>query len=230
MSTEDDILAVGEGELKGKKRLNRLELRCLLPEQWLNDTVIQGYFELLMKYDAKKCEADSNRIPSCFIGSQTYSGFIYKNQRFEEISKWKHIRDTDLFNCEKIFFPAHVGENHWSLIVCSPKEKNIIVIDSLKSITQKKQRVRYVKPVKEWLAYEWKRRYGNEDMKSNDIEWSVATGNPKQDNTNDCGVFVLVTADYLLDDLALTFSASDMNNWRIKIAYHLLIDELKYYI
>jgi Ulp1 family protease len=52
--------------------------------------------------------------------------------------------------------------------------------------------------------------------------------NPKQDNSFDCGVFTIVCADFLLDNLPLNYSQENMEFWRQKIAIDILRGRLRY--
>jgi Ulp1 family protease len=53
--------------------------------------------------------------------------------------------------------------------------------------------------------------------------WDKANGIcPKQRNCYDCGVHLLVNADYISDNLALDYSLNEIAMWRAKIAYSLL--------
>ena len=52
---------------------------------------------------------------------------------------------------------------------------------------------------------------------------------PKQDNGFDCGVFTIVCADYLLDNLPLNYSQANMEFWREKIAIDILRGRLRYW-
>ena len=84
-------------------------------------------------------------------------------------------------------------------------------------------------------------RWIQDEGKENDVivnkqAWKLIDhGNafPQQDNSDDCGLFAIVCADHLSDDLPVTgsesfFSAANMRFWRIKVAVDMLRGKLTY--
>jgi sentrin-specific protease 1 len=51
---------------------------------------------------------------------------------------------------------------------------------------------------------------------------------PQQNNGCDCGVFTILCADYLSDDLELQYKQSDISLWRKKIGIAFLKQNLPY--
>ena len=50
---------------------------------------------------------------------------------------------------------------------------------------------------------------------------------PQQENTIDCGIFVMMYADFLADDLPLDFTQKDIITYRKKIAASILRKKIK---
>jgi Ulp1 family protease len=73
---------------------------------------------------------------------------------------------------------------------------------------------------------------GKNDVIVNKEEWTLIDHGkefPQQDNSYDCGLFAIVCADHLSDDLPVTISSfSDMPFWRNKVAVDMLRGKLTY--
>ena len=90
----------------------------------------------------------------------------------------------------------------------------------------------YMNGLLRWIQDEGKKN--NVNVKKE--EWTLLDqGNdfPQQDNFDDCGLFAIVCADHLSDDLPVTglmssFSAANMPFWREKVAADMLRGKLTY--
>jgi Ulp1 family protease len=78
----------------------------------------------------------------------------------------------------------------------------------------------------QWLCDEMKCKQVKE---LNPAEWAFARNDstPQQYNGSDCGVFVLMFADYIIDDLPLKVTYRDMPLYRNKIAAAILRNRVK---
>ena len=81
-------------------------------------------------------------------------------------------------------------------------------------------------------------RYLGDEAKKRNIagfdaaDWTLipsVDGTPQQNNGTDCGVFTVMFADFITDDLQLVFSQTDINLFRRKICANVLRGELKYF-
>jgi Ulp1 family protease len=58
--------------------------------------------------------------------------------------------------------------------------------------------------------------------------WQVRAGRakirdmPQQLNTVDCGIFAILFADFISEDLSLAFSQDDIHDYRIRVALAIL--------
>ena len=60
-------------------------------------------------------------------------------------------------------------------------------------------------------------------------EWSFYSPEvPQQNNNKDCGLFVIVLADYLSDNLPLSYTYAMMPNLRLKIGTDIIRGRLLY--
>ncbi len=62
------------------------------------------------------------------------------------------------------------------------------------------------------------------------LKWTLELpfNNPKQQNNYDCGIFCLMTADFILEDLPLTFTQLNIPDFRYKICWSICNNQLPY--
>ena len=119
---------------------------------------------------------------------------------------------------DKLFFPVNLGNYHWALAVVYMKEKCITYYDSLGYDGTK-----YMDGLMKWIVDEAKKRR----VEIEEDKWSAnRVDPPKQTNGYDCGVFLIMYADFLSDDLRITFEQKHMDLFRLKIASAIVHGEL----
>jgi len=82
----------------------------------------------------------------------------------------------------------------------------------------------------QWAADEVKNKYGFSLEKS---EWHLESiqQTPKQDNGKDCGIFTIMCADFLMDNLPIceeSFGQEHMEFLRLKIVNDIIRGDLEY--
>ncbi|XP_047977533.1 ubiquitin-like-specific protease ESD4 [Salvia hispanica] len=106
-------------------------LQCLGPRAWLNDEVINVYFELLKERE--------KREPEKFLKCHFFNTFFYKKlmssrggYNFQSVRRWTTQKKLgySLLECDKIFVPIH-QEIHWCLAVINKKDKKFQYLDPL---------------------------------------------------------------------------------------------------
>ena len=130
----------------------------------------------------------------------------------------------NIFEKEKVFVPINYAW-HWTLLVMYIQEKRIQYYDSC---NLSGSGARYLNAALQYL--------GDEAEKLNidgfdASEWTLIPnihGTPQQDNGFDCGVFVVMFADHITDDLPLAISQTNMPFFRNKICADVLRGTLKY--
>ena len=86
---------------------------------------------------------------------------------------------------------------------------------------------RYLNIFQRWLIDEMAARH---NKKLDPVNWTFVQNNasvPQQDNSIDCGVFAMMYADYIADDLPLDFEQCNIPAFREKIAAALLRKTIK---
>ncbi|RZC80772.1 hypothetical protein C5167_043345 [Papaver somniferum] len=191
-------------------------LQCLKPRGWLNDEVIDVYFELLKERE--------QREPKKFLKCHFFNTFFYKKLisardgcDFKAVRRWTTLKKIGyhLLECDKIFVPIHKNL-HWCLAVINKKDQKFQYFDSLKGIDYQ---------VLEALA-----RYYMDEVKDksgkdiNTASWTFECPHdiPTQENGSDCGMFMIKYADFFSRGLSLCFSQKDMPYFRERTAMEIL--------
>ena len=171
---------------------------------------------LLKDRNNSQCRSNPSKRPSHFFHTAFFTKLFDSrgSYKFNEVERWS--RKLSLFIMDMIFFPIHYGGNHWTLLVVFMQTKTIYYFDSLGGKGEY-----YTIWIKQWLRDVARTQYSFELI---DSEWMVQTpfANPRQDNGDDCGVFVCMCADFLSEHLPLVYTQKDMKHFRMKIATDLL--------
>jgi sentrin-specific protease 1 len=128
-----------------------------------------------------------------------------------------------------LFYPININDAHWALVIVLIREKIILYRDALGNLGQF-----YTNAIKKYIFDEWKCTKGIPMTQVQMDEWVEKPippyDSPKQGNGFDCGMFVCMYADYMLNNLPERFSQNDMPMLREKICYCILTGKLLYTI
>jgi len=126
-----------------------------------------------------------------------------------------------------VFFPINIADSHWVLVIALMQQKRILYRDALGGNGQK-----YTSAIMQYLGDEMREKLGIVMTQEEQAQWNVQpippADSPQQQNGFDCGMFVCMYADYMLQDLPELFSQQDMPMLRRKICYCVLIGCLFY--
>ena len=166
--------------------LVRPDLRKLDPRACLNDEIINAYAKLV------EASFDGSNRPFVFH-TKFYSFLMDPNEGFAHVRKWTARRSgtTDLFASSAVFFPLHVGNNHWTLAVADMAQRKITYYDSLGDSGED-----YLKNLLTYLRAEHQARH-NTPLVETWVLHSPRTSSPQQKNGYDCGVFCLALLNVL---------------------------------
>lgn len=102
----------------------------LNPGEWLNDELVNAFFELLMQHEHKGgCHFFSSYFMTKLLSrdpTSTEDRYEYRNVR-----KWTKRKGVDLFAHNKVFIPINQGFDHWNLVVIDMQAKKIQLYDSM---------------------------------------------------------------------------------------------------
>lgn len=195
--------------------ITRDDLRRFRPGGWLSGEGMTGIFMLLQERHDRRVAANSAVADCLFVSSYFYlhvAGGIFDQSPAVTIP---HLRGRNVFRHRAVFIPVHEGIDHWFLAVVLPSAGIIMQFDSLGRHSDT-----VFRRLSLWLAFE-ARRCGH-------VVWpqlsSVCYDNrsPQQDNGDDCGFFVALTARLLADEMPLLFDASIMPQLRSRMAVDML--------
>ncbi|CCI40892.1 unnamed protein product [Albugo candida] len=195
--------------------LTRQHFRRLLPKQWLNDEIINFWFQLLQESNAALAHSGEPEKSCHFFNSFFYTKVSEDGYNYRNVRRW--TRKVDLFGMDKIFVPVNLSNTHWCLAVIFMKDKKIQYYDSMRGCG-----LRCLETLRRYICDEMK------DKKNTEIvvdDWELiptTIDTPQQKNGFDCGVFTCIFAEYVASNHALDFVQRDMEYHRQRMAYNIL--------
>jgi len=180
---------------RDKIPVSRLSIRCLRLGEWLNDEVINYVFA---QYQARN-DAGDGLLPCYFFSTMFYTNLMDKG--YKSVRRWTAAKHKiDIFTQALIFIPIHCGSGrHWTLAVVNSVDMRFEYFDSCGGPDNG-----VLTNVRSYVAAEMKDKWGAiwDDSGWTDHVWKKEDGTPQQgwNNGDDCGLFMLKTADLLAQD------------------------------
>eukprot|EP00158_Paraphelidium_tribonemae_P005817 Partr_v1_DN27541_c0_g1_i1_m30619 putative specific peptidase len=180
------------------------DIRRLRDGQWLNDELINYYFNMIKERSELRGKA-----------IHTFSTFFYpsiKDIGYSKVKRW--TKKVDLFALDLVLFPVHLGV-HWCCGCVDMKKKRIEYYDSLHGLDSK-----FFKLIRSYLQQEsMDKRKVELDL----TEWTdYAPKNiPCQENGYDCGVFTCIFAEYRSRCVEFDFAQEHMKYLRNRMVYEI---------
>jgi hypothetical protein len=237
------------------------DFQSLKPGAWIDDQIISKYFDLLQKRDKILTSFYNERLESYYLDPyflpkllNVDSLFLNPTDYTINFEYYNILTPTilDIFfslptlnTLDKIYVPINLGGSHWILAVIFVQLNKVTIYDSLFDGTDSHRNnlLRFSNYLFQWYLETDKMQHDlyvpdTNNIKQREIdEWEmeVYDGSIKQTNSFDCGVYVMMTADFLSDDLLshakVNFyfeNTTEMKFFRIKIGYDLMRGELDY--
>jgi len=208
--------------------MTEIKISCLKPCTWLNDEVINFYMCLLQQRDNFNIEiSDGRRVSSHYFNTFFINKLINKGEyNYANAKRW--TKKFNVFSKDKIFIPVNISNTHWTIIVVFIKLKEIHYYDSMGGSGIN----RYLKHILHWLKDESKEKYNNEYIINNN-EWKLIDQEddvPQQRNGFDCGMFTILCADFLSDNIPLnnSYDQNEISSYRKKVCASILRGELNF--
>ena len=180
--------------------LNQHEYETLKPGRWLNDRIVSEYLSLVA--NRSENARPTIRVLSTFLYTR------YETNGYHAVRKW--TRKSNMFDSDLILIPIN-KDNHWALAVANVRERRVLVYDSLLSEKEVKIKTFTVRQfLYEEAMFHWP---------SWTSGWTIdkPACSPKQDNFVDCGVYVLMTAEFIGRNVQPTYSAEYVAIYRREI-------------
>ncbi|OMO85248.1 Peptidase C48, SUMO/Sentrin/Ubl1 [Corchorus capsularis] len=182
--------------------ISKRDVALLQPKTFINDTIIDFYIKYLKSKIQPEEQHRFHFFNSFFFRKladqdKDLSGACQARAAFQRVHKW--TRKVDIFEKDYIFIPVNYSF-HWSLIViCHPGE---VANLKGKSIIKRFQR---------YLSEEWKERHRDaaDDVPSKFLHVQfVPLELPQQENSFDCGLFLLHYVELFLLEAPTNFKPS----------------------
>ncbi|KZZ91581.1 Ulp1 protease family protein [Ascosphaera apis ARSEF 7405] len=198
---------------------------CFREREWLNDEVINAYLALIVDY-AKKRRAKEDEDQNTTVGKpattaatpkyHAFNSFFFSNLRdkgYDSVRRWANrakIGGHALLSVDTVFVPVH-NHMHWTLIIIRPQARTIENLDSLGGPSP-----HHIQCIHTWLAGELKDKYHAN-------EWQLLpTTSAQQNNSSDCGVFLLTNAKVKMLGKDLEFGPKEIPEIRRRIVAELM--------
>lgn len=179
---------------KFRIEITRRDIEFLQGTNWLNDSLIDFYLELIQE-----------KYPSvfCFDIFFLQSLQIANSQPFD---LRRRSTPSNLLMNNLILVPVHRPQ-HWALITIKPRERRIEYYDSLGWNGEQ-----YLSIVEDYLK-----------SRTGENEWTLENiaEIPRQDNNSDCGVFLCQYAIHLAKNQEFSFDQSSMPLKRKQMIYEI---------
>ncbi len=196
----DNAFVSFEPQTLSKVIISLQDIRTLAPYQWLNDTVIDYYFKLLLKDQ-----------PNYF----SFSSYFYTSLRQKGVSAAQNwYSKIKIFDLKKIFIPI-LENSHWILVVVDIEVSSIVLYDSFS-----RNYDHILDKIHLYLLHMYKFYYNCE------LAWKFqiihARSLPLQNNSFDCGMYVCKFAEFIISQRDFSFGDTDMPRYRRKIVLSIL--------
>lgn len=185
------------------------DFRTLGPGQWLNDKIIDYYFNLIAGVDPQYHSWTSHFFTN--LQSRGYAG----------VKRWGRRLKLNIFDKRVIFIPININSTHWALSIINNHEKTISYLDSL---VLKGGNPGFLKLIKAYMEGETERLGVSIDVGDYKLVPNYTV--PQQRNGYDCGVFTCAAAVYIAQGHALSYTQGDMARFRQRMAWEILHDQL----
>ena len=213
---------------------------------WLNNYVIDRTIAMFMQHLQAcflKDPADDrvNRY-QLFYTSKMYEIRPYSFETYtflDEVYDDNYYQDhwykifQDLFDKEFLIYPCNMLNTHWFLIVVYNKTREIIYYDSFNIYDQ----TEYMNCIERSLALEAYHRGRDDlvDMNTKSFKIPYKKSNykemPQQKNGYDCGMFLLMLINFLIDGIPIKeLKQTDMPQYRIILACDIIRQKMNYYV
>lgn len=197
---------------KFSMNISRKDLQTLDGLQWLNDEVINFYMELI-----KLRSEEVDHLPKVHVMNTFFIGKLMQ-QGHSGVRRW--TRKVDIFSCDIIPVPVHVGGVHWCMSVIHMRNKTISYYDSMGHAN-----TAVLDALEQYLKDESLDKK-KEHFDTSDWTIECVRDCPQQRNGSDCGVFSCMFAEFLSRDSKISFDQQHMQYFRRKMVCEIATGKL----
>ncbi|CAG8479181.1 11950_t:CDS:10 [Acaulospora morrowiae] len=209
------------------------DIQTLSIGSWLNDETVPylkidalkviNFYCNLVTERAKSC---SEKFPPIHIVNTFFYTTLMDDNGVERVSRWflkskKKVPPPNLFDKKLIFIPINTTV-HWTLAVVNFELKRFEMYDSLGAGF----RPGFLLNLREFFKFMAIKTNNTEfDFENWDVKEFRSTS-PQQSNTDDCGVFAMVTLEHLARRARLSFSQALMPYFRERMIIEIRMGRL----
>ncbi|KAF7703898.1 Sentrin-specific protease [Cucumispora dikerogammari] len=188
--------------------VEKKDIRKLLPKQWLNDTLINFYMEMLKDYYAS-CNNRRVYVFTTFFFTKLCSDFDNTVELYPEIN---------LTEYELLIFPIHKNA-HWTVLIYGMKNNKLEYYDSLGGKLGDNE----LKRIRNFLFM-----LGQKSGFCAPIKLNLSVPCTQQTNSYDCGVFICYFVKYKLLGFTARITDTDSQRLRMKLLHEIASRKILY--
>lgn len=173
-------------QTKYNSEIKRSDIETLQGLNWLNDEIINFYFNMLQE-----------RSPKAIYTFNTFFYSKLKESGHKALRRW--TKKVDIFSFKLILIPIHLGM-HWTLASIDMPNKQINYYDSMNGNNQECLNLLLTYLTDEILDKK------KEHLDVENWRTTIVKKIPQQMNGSDCGMFTCKYADYLSRNKSFTFN------------------------
>lgn len=140
---------------------------------------------------------------------------------YSSVRNWSKKRGAKIIEMDKVLIPIHVSGNHWCLAVINFLQKRFEYYDSMGGRNES-----LLQHLRSYVKDEAKLHSAQPDYDLSGWKNYTPKDIPTQENGYDCGVFACTFADFLSEDLPLTFTQKHIPSFRLKMINDILQQKL----
>jgi Ulp1 family protease len=183
--------------------------------KWLDDACLEFVGHLMNDRERSKISENSKyprkAVLPVFLSRLLFSSYYLDNDGMQDLYRYNDIWTIDVNSYDLLLAPININNNHSILMCINPRTHVMMLIDSLGK-AYSLFRDCFLK----WIEL----NYEKNNVPFHAEEWRFFTSQgPVQTNGFDCGMFVLTSCLFLLDNLPLSFTQSDMKTLRERVIY-----------
>lgn len=188
----------------------RQDIDTLKGLNWLNDSVINFYMQMIVKRSKKTGYPKVYAANTFFYPKLMSSGH-------SRLKRW--TKNIDIFSMDLILIPVHLGM-HWCLAVVDFRKLGVYYYDSMGGNNQN-----CLEAILQYLKHEHREKKGT-NLNVRRYSTKIVKNIPQQLNGSDCGVFSCKFAEFLSRDASISFSQKDMPHFRRRMIWEIAEDTL----
>lgn len=182
------------------------DLSTLSDGQWLNDNVIDFYFNLFT----------NERV----FGWTTHFYTTLKERGYAGVARWAKRKKVNVTTRDIVLVPINIMGTHWALAAVDNRQKRFLYYDSLSS----RGNPQALQLLRQYMTAEAEKQNSSVDYST--FEMLPSEPAPQQLNGYDCGVFTCTCARFVAMGQRLSYGQRDMKVLRRRMAYEIVQGKL----